>query len=70
MTNQPSSVASLVPASQVLLSSESCRIAVPGDATETKGPRIEMIREGGTLRGVTVVCGCGERMRLTFEVGG
>ena len=29
--------------------------------------KIELIRENGVIRGVEVVCGCGERIRLRFD---
>ncbi|WP_020468442.1 hypothetical protein [Zavarzinella formosa] len=29
--------------------------------------KVELIREGGQIRGVEVICGCGERIRLRFD---
>ena len=36
---------------------------------ETSKPesKIELIRENGVIRGVEVICGCGERIRLRFD---
>ena len=43
-------------------------VGKPRPATaERRDPRVEVIREGNLVRGVEVICACGERVRLRFD---
>jgi hypothetical protein len=43
--------------------------APPADRSEpvAGGPRVELVREGGVVRAIDVVCACGERLRVVCE---
>jgi len=55
---------SLIPGRLIRVSGEAARIGAPGAGGSACQPRVEMIREGGILKAVEVICGCGQHIRL------
>jgi len=53
----------LVPGRCVRLSGETARVKVPRHGLPAE-PRVEVVREGETIRAIDVTCSCGQRIRL------
>jgi hypothetical protein len=57
----------LVSADRVRVSEEAVLIGVPR-AGESRGePKIQLVREGGVIRAIEVVCSCGELIRIRCD---
>lgn len=64
----PALARAVVVGRHVHLSEEMAHVGKPRPATaERRDPRVEVIREGNLVRGVEVICACGERVRLRFD---
>jgi hypothetical protein len=67
MDSQKGSGSLLVPANRVRNSEESVSIGVPR-AGESRGePKIQLVREGGVIKAIEVVCACGELIRIRCD---
>ncbi|VTT97908.1 unnamed protein product [Gemmataceae bacterium] len=60
---------SVVPACRVLSGEHAVRIGEPEPASAGPGPKVELVREGGVVRAIEVVCSCGERITIQCEYG-
>jgi hypothetical protein len=59
----------LVPAEQVRVSDEAVPIGAPQPArSQARGePKIQLVRDGGVIRAIEVICSCGELIRIKCE---
>jgi hypothetical protein len=66
MAEQHRHVRAVIPARAVRAAAVS---APPGETSEpaVSKPQIELVREGGVVRAIDVICGCGERLRIVCE---
>lgn len=57
----------VVPANRVRVTDEAVVIGVPR-SNETRGePKIQLVREGGVIRAIEVICSCGELIRIRCD---
>jgi hypothetical protein len=60
----------LIPGRLVRVSGEAARVGAPVPCDAPGEPRVELIREGETLRAIDVICTCGQRIRLRCVYAG
>lgn len=57
----------MVPAARVRVSGESVPIGTPRPGESRGEPKIQLVREGGVIRAIEVICACGELIRIRCE---
>jgi hypothetical protein len=57
----------VVPAAQVRVSDEAVPIGAPSRGESVGEPKIQLVREGGVIRAIEVICSCGELIRIRCE---
>lgn len=59
----------IVPAECVRISDEPVQIGAPlRERGESSGePKIQLVREGGVIRAIEVICACGELIRIRCD---
>jgi hypothetical protein len=61
------STALIVPADRVRVSGEAVPIGAPRRVESRGEPKIQLVREGGVIRAIEVICSCGELIRIRCD---
>ena len=64
---QTGSTGLVVPADRVRVSDEAVPIGAPSPGGSRGEPKIQLVREGGVIRAIEVVCSCGELIRIRCD---
>ncbi len=65
--SQSGSCGLVVPASRVRVSDEGVLIGAPGSGGVHGEPKIQLVREGGVIKAIEVICSCGELIRIRCD---
>jgi hypothetical protein len=65
--SQTESGSLVVPAKRVRVSDETVSIGVPRAGETRSEPKIQLVREGGVIRAIEVICSCGELIRIRCD---
>jgi hypothetical protein len=57
----------VIPAARVRVSRESVPIGGPRPAEPRGEPKVHLVRDGGVIRAIEVICACGELIRIRCE---
>lgn len=57
----------VVPADRIRVSDEVVSIGAPHPGESRGEPKIQLVREGGVIRAIEVICSCGELIRIRCE---
>ena len=60
---------SVIPAARVRVSEESIPIGAPRGGDAQREPKVQLVREGGVIREIDVICSCGEVIRIRCDYG-
>jgi hypothetical protein len=58
---------SVVTAARIRVSDEPIRVGAPSVVLAHGEPKIQLIREDGTVRAIDITCGCGEKIRIRCD---
>jgi hypothetical protein len=64
---QSGSSSLIVPADRVRVSTEAVPIGVPRRGESKGEPKIQLVRDGGVIRAIEVICSCGELIRIRCD---
>ena len=57
----------VVSADRIRVSDEAVPIGVPHHGEARGEPKIQLVREGGVIRAIEVICSCGELIRIRCD---
>lgn len=57
----------VVPAGRVRDSGVRVKLSIPGHEAAAAEPVLEVIREGGVVRAIDILCSCGRRIRVVCD---
>lgn len=57
----------VVTAARIRVSDDSIRVGAPSVVLAHGEPKIQLIREDGTVRAIDITCGCGEKIRIRCD---
>ena len=63
-TNTESGTTSVVTASRVRMMENPVRVGAPSVTMAHGEPKIQLVRDDGTVRAIDITCGCGEKIRV------
>lgn len=56
----------IIPGQRVVFSGEHASVPIPAQ-TNSREPKIELVRENDVIRAIDVTCACGQRIRLVCD---
>ena len=57
----------VVTAARIRVSDDPIRVGAPSVVLAHGEPKIQLIREDGTVRAIDITCGCGEKIRIRCD---
>jgi hypothetical protein len=66
---RPGAGGTVVPADRVKVAADAVPIGAPRRAEARGEPKVQLVREDGTIRAIDVLCPCGEWIRIRCDYG-